>query len=99
MPNTPKRPDVEGVAARASFVISGWAKMGGLARSTLTCRVCNDIPELIAHIEALEARQVKLEAVVEMAPKCHACEGWTPGKCPLCVGYRQALAALGDGDG
>ena len=52
-----------------------------------------------ARAEELEARQVKLEAVVREAPLCHACEGWMPGRCPICGDYRKALAELGGGDG
>ena len=62
MPNTPKppdRPDVEGIAARAE---ADWRKRG------MTPPV-QEALALIAHIEALEARMEKLEAVVEIAGK------------------------------
>ena len=87
MPNTPKRPDVEAIQARAKQRLND-----GVCFTTLEEEQERNNLELIAHIKALEA-------VVELAPKCHACAGWMPGKCPLCVGYRKALAALGDGDG
>lgn len=64
MPNTPaKRPDVEGIAAR---VLALRSHVAISAHSVNLIRVLahQDIPALIAYIEALEKEREKLEAVV-----------------------------------
>ncbi len=54
-----------------------------------------DIPALIAWIEKLEARQVKLEAVAHWAQEVYDWPNSGRRKCHL----KEELAALGDGDG
>ena len=106
MPNTPAkrptyakatvgRPDVEAIAARRTSE-QLCAECG--ARLSI---VCTDIPALIEYIEALEARQESLEAVVKAAEVLRVDGSWgrlleanMPGNNLL-----SALAALGDGDG
>lgn len=56
----PKRPDVAGIEARAARALHSAFQPTAIERS-----LDQDIPVLIAYIEALEARQVKLEAVAE----------------------------------
>ncbi len=63
-----KRPDVQGIEARAK---ASYHDIPGKPAdeptwdlAVFTNLILNDIPALIAWIEALEARQVKLEAVV-----------------------------------
>ena len=83
MPNTPvKRPDVEGIEARVKKAqcYSGYC-FGLLGGSPF-----DDIPALIAWIEALEARQVKLWGLVANVEDAQGL-------------LRDGLAALGDGDG
>ena len=69
MPNAPaiSRPDVEGIAARAKRTFAAAGRDGVEVYSRpefVVTTILLDIPALIDHIEALEARQVKLEAVV-----------------------------------
>ncbi len=107
MTNTPSpRPDVEGIEALAKAAVS-IDRLYGIARQ--------DIPALIAWIETLEARQVKLEGVVEAARllmlEAKAFMGFEDQIAPV-TGWpnihclkerieqaRKARAALGDGDG
>jgi len=71
MNNPTDRPDVEGIAEAA------WDVDAFLA-------VRKDIPALITYIEALKARQVKLEAVVvvvrQRVKNCHKCENGIIGE-------------------
>ena len=100
MPNTPKRPDVEGIEARAETLLIANAIDDSHFYLTLDRLASKDIPALIAWVEALETRQAKLEAVVEMARALsmdgswrHLLEANLPGKNLL-----KSLAALGEGD-
>ena len=106
MPNPPvPRPDVAGIKARAHWpaakdrIRAGWKCVESGPILYLRVWASQQPPQgdfavsldLIAdHIEALEARQVKLEAVVKAARQHEASAS------PM---LRQALAALGDGDG
>ncbi len=64
MTNTPTpRPDVEGIKARANHI---WGIQHRRPPDwPIDTLVSEDVPALITYIEALEARQEKLEAVVE----------------------------------
>ena len=66
MTNTPTpRPDVEGIEARATHnALTDWCPQHGVYDFCT-----QDIPALIAHIEALEARQEKLEAALKELSK------------------------------
>ncbi len=92
MPNTPdKRPDVERIKARLKATQDEGGATEGI---TVDPELWHDAEALIAYIEALEARQEKLEAVVKLVR-----DGWMTGQhgdTPL----DKALAALdGGGDG
>ena len=88
MPNAPaiSRPDVEGIAARVAELLTGKGSIRELA--------CEDIPALIAHIEALEV-------VVKAARVMSKSESWNfllkanQGGNDLL----NSLAALGESDG
>ncbi len=107
VPTPDKRPDVAGIEARVKAAFHGpWEDLAGKPRpegwepaptfreaeNEFLVHAWQGIPALIAYIEALEARQVKLVTVVELVK-----DGWMTGQhgdTPL----DKALAAL-DGDG
>ena len=100
------RPDVEEIAQRAHWsgakdrILAGWKRSENGAVLTLRVWAALQPPQgdyavtldlLADHIEALEARQVMLEEVVELVRLA--------GLDKLCYGLGKTLAALGDGDG
>ena len=92
MPNTPKRPDVEGIEARAEN-LRICENCGCTLADLVAIAKPTDTEILITHIEVLEARQVKLEAVVGAARAVDRMEDLSASR------LRDVLAALGDGDG
>jgi len=109
------RPDVEGIEARAHWpatkdrIRAGWKHVESGPVLSLRVWASQQPPQgdfavsldLIAdHIKALEARQVKLEAVVEAGQLVAEGSGVEVGTTPLRMRLlRERLAALGDGDG
>ena len=93
--------EAELIEARAAFVIGEWTKLGKLSRSALVCRMGQDIPALIAWIEKLEARQVKLVAAVAAVQHYlfHKEAGHDFSEVRALDDLSKALADLGEGDG
>ena len=105
MPNAAatSRPDVDAIKARVRLLaeIGDWSLLGDYAD--------DNIPALIEYIEALEARQVKLETEVRGWRDCIVINTQMDG--PKFMGVKRdsarrmwekvskALAAVGDGDG
>lgn len=105
MPNTPKRPDVEGIEALTAthrmmpVTINGKAYVVRFPPETAS-QTPLSFDEQIFHamadrIEALEARLEKLEAVVKAARGRDKYHPRSSGETKIIA----AIAALGDGDG
>ena len=113
VPTPDKRPDVAGIEARVKAAFHGpWEDLAGKPRpegwepaptfreaeNEFLVHARQDIPALIAYIEALEARQVKLEAATQLGLQC-ALMAADLGAEDGDEIAGQIRAALGDGDG